>query len=84
MLMLSRGIICDSKRDAMLWLAEEHSEIKELIGLLLEDYSKPADTVPAITAEQSVQLRKYCQNLLVRESRCIAVRLVFRHLCAII
>lgn len=69
MLMLSRGIICDSKRDAMLWLANEHSEIKDLIGLLLEDYSKPADSVPAITAEQSVQLRKYCQDLLVRESR---------------
>lgn len=64
MLMLTRGVICDSKQEALQWLANEYSEIKDLVYLLLNDYTKSDDMVASITPKESVILRKFCFGLL--------------------
>lgn len=67
MLMLARGMMCDSKQEALQWLAQEHPEIRELVGLLLDDYAK-SDTEPiSISSDQSVTLRRFCFELMLRE-----------------
>ena len=53
MLMLTKGNICSSKREALQWLADEYIETREIINLLKEDFQK-ADTVAnTFTASQS-------------------------------
>ena len=64
MLLLSKGEVCESKREALLWFANEFSEVKEIVTLLLDDYFK-SDADPAkITADQSLMLRRFCFDLL--------------------
>lgn len=74
MLMLSKGNVCESKREALKWLASEYSEIRSLVYLLLDDYLK-SDEVPAsITSEQSMKLREFCLGLLLQESKSLQSR----------
>lgn len=63
LLMLSKGNICESKQEALRWLANEHSEIRDLVNSLLENYSKQSDTT-SITPEGSFKLRKFCVDLM--------------------
>jgi hypothetical protein len=67
MLMLARGRMCDSKREALTWLAHEYAEIREPVGLLLDDYSKSDEEPISITANRSMALRKFCFGLMLRE-----------------
>jgi hypothetical protein len=68
LLMLARGTVCDSKRDALMWLAHEYVDIRELISLLLSDFDK-SDVEPiSITSAQSVTLRRFVLKLLIQES----------------
>lgn len=67
MLMLSRGQVCESKREALQWLANEYSEISSLIALLLKDFYKSDDVSMSITQEQSVLLSKACIELAQKE-----------------
>ena len=68
LLMLSRGMVCDSKKDALTWLAQEYIEIREPVSLLLSDFYK-SDTEPtAITSNQSETLRGFLFKLAVKES----------------
>lgn len=60
MLMLSRGTVCDSKKEALQWIANEYSEIRDLVNLLINDYLKSDEVTPTISVEQSVILRKFC------------------------
>lgn len=64
MLMLSKGLICESKRDALEWLAIEHNEISASVRLLLKDFYNGDDTAISINKQQDVELRKYCLGLL--------------------
>lgn len=67
MVMLARGLICDSKQDALKWLARENPEIRDLVGLLLDGYSKSDAEPISITSDQSVTLRQFCRELMLRE-----------------
>jgi hypothetical protein len=69
LLLLSKGTFCESKREALEWLANEHPEIQSLVRLLLGDYLKTDDMPVSITSEQSAVLRKFCVNLLLRERK---------------
>jgi predicted nucleotidyltransferase len=69
MLMLLRGSVCESKRAALQWLASEYAEIRNLVGLLLDDYSKSDEAALSISSEQSVILRKFCLGQLLQEIR---------------
>jgi hypothetical protein len=71
MLMLLRGHVCESKREALQWLASEYVEIRNLVGLLLDDYSKSDEAALSITSEQSVILRKFCLGQLRQEIRSL-------------
>jgi len=66
-LMLVRGQVCESKREALQWLANEHDEIAGLAGLLLEHYHRSDDAQVPITEEQSLMLRRFCLELMRRE-----------------
>lgn len=67
MLMLARGLVCDSKQEALRWLAQEHAEVRELVSLLLDDYSKSDAEPISITSDQSLILRRFCFELMLRE-----------------
>lgn len=67
MLMLSRGTICESKREALQWLANEYAEIGSLVSLLLYDYNKSDSAPMSITSEQSKVLLEYCSQLMRQE-----------------
>ena len=69
MLMLVKGETCDSKREALQWLANEHVDVRSLVSLLLEDYSKSDEAPLSITSEQSVALRKFCLGQLFQGVR---------------
>jgi len=60
MLMLLRGNVCESKREALQWLASEYVEIRNLVCLLLDNYSKSDEAALSITSEQSAMLCKFC------------------------
>jgi len=60
MLMLLREHVCESKREALQWLASEYVEIRHLVCLLLDDYAKSDEVEFPITSEQSAMLRKFC------------------------
>jgi hypothetical protein len=64
MLMLAKGIVCDSKQEALKWLAQNHPEIREPIRLILDDFSKSDAEPTAITADQDFALRKFCFELM--------------------
>lgn len=69
MLMLLRGNVCESKREALQWLASEYVDIRDLVCLLLDDYLKPDEVAPSITSEQSAIMRKFCLEQLRKESK---------------
>lgn len=72
LLMLSRGDVCESKLEALQWLANENNEgddISNLIGLLLENFHKSDDASVAITSEQDLLLSRFCIDLARRETR---------------
>jgi hypothetical protein len=69
LLMLLRGNVCESKREALQWLASEYGEIRDMVSLLLDDYLKSDEAALSITSEQSVILRKFCLGRLLQESR---------------
>jgi predicted nucleotidyltransferase len=71
MLMLLRGNVCESKREALQWLASEYVEIRNLVCLLLDDYSKSDEVALSITSEQSAILRKFCLGQLRQESKSL-------------
>lgn len=52
MLMLTRGTICSSKRDALLWLSNEYIETKEIVNLLIIDFNKTDERANAFTPQQ--------------------------------
>jgi hypothetical protein len=67
MLMLSRGTICESKQEALQWLACEYPEIKDMVNLLSSDYMRLDIVSTSITSEQGVALCQYCFELLLQE-----------------
>lgn len=71
MLMLLRGNVCESKREALQWLASEYVEIRNLVCLLLDDYSKSDEVALSITSEQSAILCKFCLGQLRQESKSL-------------
>ncbi len=71
MLMLLRGNVCESKREALQWLASEYVEIRKLVCLLLDDYSKSDEVALSITSEQSAILRKFCLGQLRQEGKSL-------------
>jgi predicted nucleotidyltransferase len=71
MLMLLRGNVCESKREALQWLASEYVEIRNLVCLLLDDYSKSDEVALSITSEQSAMLRKFCLGQLQQEGKSL-------------
>lgn len=75
MLMLLRGHVCESKREALQWLASEHVEIRNLVSLLLDDYAKSDEAALSITSEESVVLRKFCLAQLQQDSRSLRTAL---------
>jgi predicted nucleotidyltransferase len=68
LLMLARGLVCDSKRESLKWLAKEYIEIREPISLLLGDYYRSDAEPISITSAQSETLRKFLLKLLIQES----------------
>ena len=58
MLMLSRGYICESKQEALQWLANEYAEIRSLVTILIDGYVKP--DMAEISSQGSILLRRYC------------------------
>jgi hypothetical protein len=69
LIMLCRGNVCESKRQALQWLADEHIEIRDILNLVLIDYSKLDQEKLSITSEQSLVLRRFCLELMQREVR---------------
>jgi hypothetical protein len=68
LLLLSRGIICDSKREALKRLAQEYIEIREPVGLLMRDFDKPNSEPITINSEQSEMLRHSLVMLAAKET----------------
>ena len=64
---LSRGYICESKLEALQWLANEYSEINDLVTILIDECSKSDKTPTTINSDQSVTLRRFCFRLLLQE-----------------
>ena len=69
MLMLARGVVCDSKREALMWLSQEYIEIRELIDLLLGDFYCSDSCPISITSSQGETLRVFVLELLIREGK---------------
>ena len=67
MLMLARGKVCASKREALQWLAEENSEIRETINLLIENFEKPDCVAPTFASKHTHALGKFYLRLLELE-----------------
>lgn len=67
MLMISKGNVCESKQEALRWLANENEEIRHLVNLLLADFYKTDIEASSMTLEQSLDLGKYCIELARRE-----------------
>ncbi|WP_373998755.1 nucleotidyltransferase domain-containing protein [Bdellovibrio bacteriovorus] len=63
MLMLARGNVCESKLEALKWLANENEEIRDVVGLLLADFYKSDDLPISMTPEQSLVLSRFCIEL---------------------
>lgn len=64
MLMLSNGIVCESKRESLIWLANEYSEINEHVELLLKDFYNSDEQPVSISPEKNIELRNFCFELL--------------------
>lgn len=56
LLMLSEGIICHSKLEALHWLANKSSESKAMINLFIQEYEKPDDVAMTFTFQQTFEL----------------------------
>lgn len=67
MLLLSRGIVCDSKLDAIRWLANEYSEIRASVDLLINNFSASGTIQSLLTKEESLKLRKFCVRIMQLE-----------------
>lgn len=67
--MLSRGTVCESKKEALQWLASEYSEIRDFVNLLIDDYLKSDEVIPVISSEQSLILRKFCFERMLHEGK---------------
>jgi hypothetical protein len=63
-LMLTKGNICSSKREALQWLANEYFEIRETINLLQAEFEKPNNVAHTLTASQAVKLGDFYLKLL--------------------
>jgi hypothetical protein len=63
-LMLARGDICSSKREALRWLALERPEIRETINLFREEYDKPDDIAMTLSTKQAFTLGRVYLHLL--------------------
>jgi hypothetical protein len=64
MLMLARGIICNSKRELLKWLADEHIEIREKINLFREDFEKSDDLAITLSVREATALGRFYLGLL--------------------
>lgn len=64
MLMLARGNICSSKRELLQWLADEHTEIKEMINLFREDFEKTDDLAITLGIREANTLGRFYLGLL--------------------
>lgn len=71
MLMLLRGDVCESKREALQWLSNEYGEIRNLVCLLLDSYSMSDEGALAMTSEQSANLCKFCLGRLRQEGTAL-------------
>lgn len=69
MLLLARGIVCDSKQESLRWLSQEYPEVRETIGLLLDNYSRTDAEPVSITADQDWALRRFCFDLMRLEPK---------------
>ena len=67
LVMLCRGSVCESKIEALQWLADEYHEIRDILNLLIADYSKSDQQKALITSEQSLILRKFCLEIMQKE-----------------
>lgn len=63
MLMLTKGNICSSKREALKWLADQNIAIREIINKLSLEFEKPDDIADTFTTDQTVTLGKYYLQL---------------------
>lgn len=64
MLMLTRGNVCSSKREALRSLASEHIELTEIINVLRAEFDQPDDMARTFSTEQTVKLGKIYLRLL--------------------
>lgn len=69
MLMLLKGSVCESKREALQWLAREYVETRNLVCLLLDNYLMSDEIALSITSEQSQFLCRFCLEKLRQESK---------------
>ena len=67
MLMLSKGNVCESKQEALRWLASENEEIRDVVNILLENFYKTDVEPTSVTLEQSLELGEFCIELARRE-----------------
>lgn len=68
LLLLSRGQLCESKKEALSWLAAEYVEIAEPVRLLLKDYLKSDKDASSMTEEQAYMLAKFCFGLILKRA----------------
>ena len=74
-LMLAEGNNCSSKRDALLWLANECAEIRETVTLLAEEFEKPDSTSRKFSGRETHELGRVYLRLL-QQVRTTAPNLV--------
>ena len=63
-LMLAKGNNCSSKREALLWLADECPEIRETINLLGEEFEKPDSASRIFSGRETHELGRVYLRLL--------------------
>jgi hypothetical protein len=69
LMLLTKGNICGSKKEALYWLADEYREIREMINLLIKDFEKPDEIAMAFNSKEALILVNFCLRLLCEIKR---------------
>ncbi len=62
--MLTKGIVCSSKREALKWIGREYPEIHDTIELLDKQFGLPDDIAVTLTGKQPKELGEIYLRLL--------------------